>query len=517
MIETLKVTLLKGDKTAFKQEVVNQTGLHGAACLNDIDGEGNSLLHLAVMKGALPFVKCLLAENADITLQNHQGNTPLHLAVQQGYFNIVYEMLGISAAAKDRKNKIKWQDKDRGNKASVLKESQKRALSLLHVENNQGETPLVMAAKLQDDLVYKKLLLLEPAPGYKKEHLDSVSRIRQKHVGRLKSKSFTAALIETFCPSASIAELTESFAYSGLLVGASAAVALGVNIGFAVIAILGFSIIMYANYKKMQSEKNAVWELEELQAELALLLNIRKRVQQLSSQPSLTVQERKELEFIREELKKTINKPESLQGNERNAADFITGKDKIYVALSSTGSFLCAYSGALGVAGLGLAVAAQIMGTSLAGLIVLAGPVGICVALGGGLLLAAALAFYHYKTRKQDYMVFGEQRQAIYKLQDSIYRKQQDIIHGPDNVLNSINSLLDNNLSEQPEEKRASAIIEPARDKYDHGHGPDEICSIESGQLQSIGLLRRTRSLSEINSSVPDARWSGLLQKSGSP
>lgn len=264
---------------------------------NEIDEQGNTSLHLAVQKGSLKLVKSLLAKGADISLQNKDGNSALHLAVQKGYFNIVYEMLGISQAAKDRKRKAKRTDKDRSDKLTILKNSESKALALLNVPNNEGEIPLLIAAKLKDDLIYKKLLLLESAPGYTKSHIDKALSLRQKHVGNLKNKSFWSAVLETFCPSASIAELTESFAYTGLLAGASAAVGLGLNIAFAVISILGFSAIMYANYKKNESEKNAA---EELQAEQAFLQSIRKRIKHLSSQQSLATEDKKELALMKE-------------------------------------------------------------------------------------------------------------------------------------------------------------------------------------------------------------------------
>ncbi|KTD01299.1 ankyrin repeat domain-containing protein [Fluoribacter gormanii] len=495
MIESVKKALLNNNEEVFKQKI----RLCSKERLNEVDWQGNTLLHLAVEKGSLYFVKQLLAHGADISLKNREGNSALHLAVQRGYFNIVNEMLGISPAAKDRKRKEKWIDKDRSVKVETLKASQSRAITLLNVPNNKGEIPLVIAANLKDDLIYKKLLLLEPAPGYAKKHIDKALSLRQKHIGSLQSKSLWAALLETFCPSASLAELTESFAYTGLLAGTSAAVALGFNIAFAIISILGFSMIMYANYKKNQSERNAIRELEELQAELAFLQGIRKRIAKLASQQSLTPEEKKELALMREELTKTIQKPTLVKGHEKNAADYVTRNDKILVALSSVGSFLCTYSGALGIMGLGLAVGAEILGTSLAALIISTGPIGIGVALAVGLILAGALAYYHYETRTQDYLIFGEQRASIHKLQYNIYKEQHDLIHGSDMVLNNIDRLIET--PQKPKESEGDNNLDQKKNapeslanRYDHGHKPGEICSIETGQLSSHGLMK-TRSL----------------------
>ncbi|WP_454783253.1 ankyrin repeat domain-containing protein [Legionella sp. WA2022007384] len=491
MIESVRKALLNNNKEVFKQKI----RLCSKENLNEADEQGNTLLHLAVKKGSLYFVKHLLALGADITLQNKEGNSALHLAVQEGYFNIVNEMLGISPEAKDRKNKAKWTDKDRSIKLDTLKNSQSMALTLLTVPNNKGQIPLIIAANLKDDLIYKKLLLLEPAPGYARKHIDEALSLRQKHIGSLQSKSFWAALLETFCPSASIAELSESFAYTGLLAGASAAVALGLNIAFAIISILGFSMIMYANYKKNQSEKNAIRELEELQAELAFLQGIRKRVAQLASQQLLTSEEKRELALMKIELTKIIQKPRLVQGHEKNAADYVTRNDKILVALSSVGSFLCTYSGTLGIMGLGLAVGAEILGTSLAALIVSTGPVGIGIALGVGLILAGALALYHYETRKQGYMIFGEQRASIHKLEYNVYKEQQDLIHGSDKVLNNIEGLLES--PQKPKKSKGDKKIdqkmnapESLPNRYSHGHHPGEVCSKETNQLSSTGFMR---------------------------
>ncbi|ARB91445.1 ankyrin repeat domain-containing protein [Legionella longbeachae] len=494
MIEVARKALLENNKESFKKAI----GLCSLKQINEVDEQGNTLLHIAVQKGSLGFVKYLLAKGVDISLLNKNGDSALHQAVRQGYFNIVHEMLGISPAAKDRKRKATWTDKDRSDKLTLLKNSQSKALALLNTPNNEGEIPLIIAARLNDDLIYKKLLLLKSAPGYSKNQIDKALSLRQKHIENLKNKSFWSAILETFCPSASVAELTESFAYTGLLAGASAAVGLGLNIAFAVISIIGFSAIMYANYKKNQSEKNAAGELEELQAEQAFLQSIRKRVAYLSSQQSLTADDKKELKLMQEELTNSIQKPILVKGDEKSAADYVTRKDKTLAALSSVGSFLCTYSGLLGITGLGLGIAATIMGTSLSALIVATGPIGISAALGVGLILAGALAFYHYQSRKQSYLVFGEQRELIYELQYANYKEQQDLIHGSDKVLTHIDELLQESSPKPIKSRNENPVTEkntPVLDKYNHGHKPGEICSIEIKQLTSNGFMKQTQNV----------------------
>ncbi|CDZ76985.1 ankyrin repeat protein [Legionella massiliensis] len=500
MFESAKKALLENDKEQFKKDLA----LSSKEKINEADAQGNTLLHLAVQQGSLGCVKYLLAKGADISLQNKEGNSALHIAVQQGYLNIVNEILGISPAAKDRKRKAKWTDKDRSDKLTTLKDSERKALNLLNVANNQGEIPLIIAANLDDDLIYKKLLMLESESGYTKNSLDKALGLRQERIEGLQRKSFWSALLETLCPSASIAELVESFAYTGLLAGASAATALGLNIAFAAISILGFGLIMYANYKKIQFEKNAVRELEDLQVEFAFLQNIRKRITQLSTQPSLTSEEKNELASIQEELTKSLKKPATMQGNEKNSADYVTSQDKMLAALSSAGSFLCAYAGLLGVAGLGLGVTAAIMGTTLTALIVSTGPIGIGVACGVGLILAGALAYYHYENRKQNYKVFGEQRASIYKLQYSIYKEQRDLRHGADRILGRVDELL-----HQPSQDSKASTSEPVLEVKKtvelvpvswrtHGHDPDQVCEIELKQLTKDGFMKNAQSSATI-------------------
>lgn len=493
MIEALKKALLENEEK-FRQEIKSSN-----VNFNEVDEQGNTLLHFAADKGFLNSVKFLLAQGADLAVQNKDGNSALHLAVQQGFINIAEEMLGISDTAKIRKKKAERTDKDRSTKLAVLEASQKKAVHLLIVPNNKGEIPLILAAGLQDDSLYKTLLL-KFQPGYAKNHIDAALNLRQKHIGSLKNKSFWSALFETFCPSASIPELTESIAYTGLFAGASAAVALGINIAFAVVSILGFTLIMFANYKKNQSEKNAVFELEELQAELAFLQSIRKRMKQLSSQAKLSPQEKNELHLMQEELKKSFQKPVFIKGNEKSAADYITGKEKMLVALSSAGSFLCSYSGALGLIGLGLAVTAGIMGTSLTALIISAGPIGIGVAMGVGLLLAGALAFYHYNVRKQNYMIFGESRLSINNLKYRIYNTQKDLLYARDKIPNQIDRL-SQGLPDKEHAVEADVIPETSSptlaDRYNHGHKPGEMCSQEKKQLSSNGFMGQSHSVAD--------------------
>lgn len=437
MIENLKNAILNNDKDLFKSIIYTCTINE----LNSIDTQGNTLLHLAVSSGSLYFVKQLLKRGADISQQNDEGNTSLHLAIKHGYFNIVDEMLGVSETAQNRKKKETWLDKNRAHKLKLLEISQNKAKSLLNVPNKQNEIPLLIAAQLHEDLIYKNLLLPELTPGYSKSDIDQALFLRLKQVDSTHINYFNTSFLEILCPIASIAELPESFAFAGLLTGASATMILCLNTTLSAISILGFSMILYVNYLKATLEKDIMRELETLQSNLAFLQGVRKRIELFESKQSLSAAEKHELECIKKSLLITHPK-NSLKGHEESAADFVTKQDKFLAAFSSVGSFLCVYSGALGLLGLGVGVTAQIMGLSATLLIISSGPIGIGIALGIGLVVAGLIALHHYNTRKQEYITFGEKRYSINKLQSAIYREQKDLKNGSDNVLNKVESLL---------------------------------------------------------------------------
>lgn len=475
MYDELKKAILSNDKQFFKH-----AGPISQTVLNTIDKEGNSLLHLAAINGSLYFVKQLLKRGANIFSQNIDGDSPLHLAVKQGHYNIVEEMLGISEAAQNRDVKKNWLDKDRKNKINTLETSQNKALMLLNTRNNQNEIPLIIAAQLPDELIYNKLLFLESAPAYLKKDIDSALSLRLKRMNNLKLGLFNDALLQTLCPAASIAELADSVAYSGLLSGACAVTVISLNAVFASISVLGFGIILYANYKKSQFEKNAVQEREILQSDLAFLKGIKKRIQQFAEKNSFTVEEQDELAYMKKIIAHCDKKPNSLKGSEKNAADYVTDQDKTLAALSTLGSFLCAYSGALGLMGLGATVTATIMGMSAAALIVSSGPIGLGIVLGIGLVLAVAIALHHYQSRKQDYMIFGEHRASTEALQSAIYREKQDLVHSSDNTLEKIDALL-NKLSGDAESISSEANIKK-----------------QGALIQHSFLTRRTKSASDL-------------------
>ena len=57
--------------------------------LTDVDEEGNTLLHLAVLNNNEPMVKYLLEKQVDAKAVNNMGQTPAHIAAVHEFTNIL--------------------------------------------------------------------------------------------------------------------------------------------------------------------------------------------------------------------------------------------------------------------------------------------------------------------------------------------------------------------------------------------------------------------------------------------
>ncbi len=372
--------------------------------INKTNEKNTTLLHFAIKKSSLFAVKCLLARGADITLQNEAGDTALHLAVKLGHLEIVEEMLGVSAAAKYRKTKSP--SEDRNKKLSNLKKSQQSSESLLNEPNAQNEIPLIIAAKLSDDRIYKRLLKFAPH-YYTKKVLDEALAIRKKKITGLKRISGSWAFLAALCPSGS------ALGIAGFVTGFGGAIFLSVAVS-ASIGLLMLPIIGFAYYQKNKFEKNAIVKLEELQVELAFLQGIEKKLNQ-PSRPD-------EIERIKSEYKaeyeKDAIKPSPLQSN-ANPTAYMSGQDKAVARMSLLAESLCAFSGALASIG---AIATLVIYFFPAALLI----VGI---IGGviGLTAGAGILYLQYKNRQSTYNTFRESKQSSVELQHAIYRERQKI------------------------------------------------------------------------------------------
>jgi len=65
-------------------DILNENGAH----LHIKDGYGNSLLHIAAMKGNLSIMSFLLEKNMDINGLNKSGKTPLHFAAKHSNLEV---------------------------------------------------------------------------------------------------------------------------------------------------------------------------------------------------------------------------------------------------------------------------------------------------------------------------------------------------------------------------------------------------------------------------------------------
>lgn len=415
MHSDLKKYLVNNDFAAFKQTLIAEP----ASNINARNNQLETLLHLSARLGKLSFIEFLMAEGANIAIPNNEGNTALHIAIKKGYFNV----------------------------AELILKSE-RALPLLLVKNHAGETPLHLAAQLTHERIYDKLLELQP--GYHQEQLEGVFNVRRKKIYWMKIRAFFAALLESLCPSASIAELMESFSYISLVIGASTATQLGIHLAFAGIAFLGLGMITFANFKKIAAEKNARTEFESNRLYLTFLRNLEIRAQQLLQEDILNQNQKNELQLIQDAISHNPVPPQKM-GNASTPSDYVNRKEKMYTIISAFGSFLCAYSGLLGVIGLGIGLISVFTGVGVGALIASAGVTGVCIALGGSLIFAVGLAAYHYRKLTQDYRTFGEVRMNILEQQEEIY-SEKERLQGTD-LLQKINKTLE----EIPEEQNRNS------------------------------------------------------------
>lgn len=425
MYDTIKKLIDDNQVMAYKALVSQSTTADLKQALAQQDSRGNTLLHIAVQAGNYKFVKLLMAQGVDPAILDTAGDSAVHQAVRLGYINIVEELLGISATAEFRAQKTAWKDKDRHSKHQILQAAEAQALQVLTQENHQHKTPLQLAAELELDGIYERLLEVTDI-GYSQQQLDSTLASRQQKLSSNRKNLLFAALIETFCPSASIAELSESFAYTGLTAGASAAVLFGVNVIFGIFALLSLGVLTYSNYKKLQAEQLQFADLESSKLEKFMLLNMPKRLAMLSEKPQLTAQEIQELQHYAAILREPIIKPMAIKGTEKNAADYVTPKERKIATLSSAAGFLCSYSGSLGVIGVGVGLVSQMLAGGAAAALA-TGPIGVGLAVGVGLLLAVGLGAYHYKQRRQAFATFGERHKILAEQDRSIYQLKQGL------------------------------------------------------------------------------------------
>ena len=131
--------------------------------INLQNSEGDTPLHLAIIKNNMDMIKVLLENDSiNVNLKNHQGNTPLHLAVMKDNASIIDELL--------KKDNIDVNLKNNSDNTPLQLMIQNRRHLLVDMLLKKEEldvnlgcgacgfTPLHLAASLHNDIIVGSLL-----------------------------------------------------------------------------------------------------------------------------------------------------------------------------------------------------------------------------------------------------------------------------------------------------------------------------------------------------------------------
>ncbi|XP_067125162.1 serine/threonine-protein phosphatase 6 regulatory ankyrin repeat subunit B-like [Centruroides vittatus] len=136
---------------------------HGAR-VDIFDESGKAALHLAAEYGHHEVVDILLQNNAFVNSRSKKGLTPLHLAAKHGYNGIVQHLVADHGAVLDALTLIKKTplhlaaEKGKLDVCSTLLELNADA----HAIDNQGQTPLLLAAENDHPEIVKLFLHHKP-------------------------------------------------------------------------------------------------------------------------------------------------------------------------------------------------------------------------------------------------------------------------------------------------------------------------------------------------------------------
>lgn len=148
----------RGDFVTFCEIIKGNVSL-----INLQNSEGDTPLHLAIIKNNMDMIKVLLENDSiNVNLKNHQGNTPLHLAVMKDNASIIDELL--------KKDNIDVNLKNNSDNTPLQLMIQNRRHLLVDMLLKKEEldvnlgcgacgfTPLHLAASLHNDIIVGSLL-----------------------------------------------------------------------------------------------------------------------------------------------------------------------------------------------------------------------------------------------------------------------------------------------------------------------------------------------------------------------
>lgn len=122
--------------------------------------EGSTLLHFAAKRGDAEIAKFLLESDFNVDITNSNGTTPLHWATEAGNENIFHYFIenGANMQIVNRRGDTLLHRACKGKNKNIIEYLLKNDGVLADVVNNNGVTPLHLAAANGDDEVFFNLI-----------------------------------------------------------------------------------------------------------------------------------------------------------------------------------------------------------------------------------------------------------------------------------------------------------------------------------------------------------------------